>query len=199
MREAVAQVELIPVNQIRPAAATAEDEREFVQALLRKDRKATAEFVDRFAGAVHSFVHWRLSPAAQQVEDVVQEVFLEAWRSLPRYRGDSNLKAWLLGIARHKVQDHFRGALRHAEWDESVEASQVAPPVVENELMYRERSERVQAVLAELPEQYRVVLLWRYWESQSAASIGAAIGKTEKAVERLLARARAQFRARYGA
>jgi len=39
-----------------------------------------------------------------------------------------------------------------------------------------------------------VALLWRYWEARSARDIANAIGKTEKAVERLLARARARFR-----
>ncbi|MEP7364478.1 MAG: RNA polymerase sigma factor [Acidobacteriota bacterium] len=176
-----------------------EGEREFVEAILRKDRKATAAFVARFADPVHSFVKWRLARSGQSVDDVVQEVFLEAWRGLPRYRGDGSLLSWILGIARHKVQDHYRVALRNAEFDESVEETQVELPRIEGDLLRRERGERVQAVLAELPEAYRAVLLWRYWEAQSAAVIAAAIGRSEKAVERLLARARAQFKARYEA
>jgi RNA polymerase sigma factor (sigma-70 family) len=75
-----------------------------------------------------------------------------------------------------------------------VEASEV-----EGGFLQRERSKRIHNVLAKLPESYRLVLLWRYWDSQSAASIALAMGKTEKAVERLLARARTQFRAGYGA
>jgi RNA polymerase sigma factor (sigma-70 family) len=100
---------------MRANSSGLDDEREFVAAILRKDRKATAEFVARFADPVHSFVRWRLAPSAEAVEDIVQEVFLEAWRSLPRYRGDSGLRTWILGIARHKVQDHYRSALRDAD------------------------------------------------------------------------------------
>ena len=37
-------------------------------------------------------------------------------------------------------------------------------------------------------------LLWRYWEQRSARDVAAAIGTTEKSVERLLARARAKFK-----
>jgi RNA polymerase sigma factor (sigma-70 family) len=51
--------------------------------------------------------------------------------------------------------------------------------------------------MAELPEMYRVVLLWRYWEGKSATDIAQSIGRTPKAVERLLARARQQFREHY--
>jgi RNA polymerase sigma factor (sigma-70 family) len=58
--------------------------------------------------------------------------------------------------------------------------------------------ERVQAkahqVLQDLPEPYALALLWRYWEGRSVREMAAALGKTEKAVERLLARARARFR-----
>jgi DNA-directed RNA polymerase specialized sigma24 family protein len=45
-----------------------------------------------------------------------------------------------------------------------------------------------------LPESYSLVLLWRYWEGRSAREMASATGKTEKAVERLLARARTRFR-----
>ena len=53
---------------------------------------------------------------------------------------------------------------------------------------------RISSILSQLPEDYRTVLLWRYWEKKSAEEIGAEIGRTAKAVERLLARARQQFR-----
>ncbi len=52
-------------------------------------------------------------------------------------------------------------------------------------------------VLGGLPERYRLVLLWRYWETASARDMALKTGKTEKAIERLLARARAEFRQRW--
>ncbi len=169
-----------------------------VAAVLRKDRKATAEFVERFADSVYGYVHWRLAPATDAAEDLVQDVFVEAWRGLDRYRGDAPLSAWLLGIARHKVQDYYRKALRTADLPE--EPERVPEPAgFEQAVLNRQQEARIQAVLAELPEIYRVVLLWRYWDGQSGAEIAQAIGRTEKAVERLLARAREQFRVRYGA
>jgi DNA-directed RNA polymerase specialized sigma24 family protein len=48
--------------------------------------------------------------------------------------------------------------------------------------------------LARLPEAYGLVLLWRYWEEHSTKEMAAQTGKTEKAMERLLARARVHFR-----
>jgi RNA polymerase sigma factor (sigma-70 family) len=57
--------------------------------------------------------------------------------------------------------------------------------------------EEIQRTLASLPEAYRTVLLWRYLENRSAREMAQLAGKTEKAIERLLARAREQFRRRW--
>jgi RNA polymerase sigma-70 factor (ECF subfamily) len=42
------------------------------------------------------------------VDDLAQETFLAAWRSLPGFRGDVPLGTWLIGIARHRALDHLR-------------------------------------------------------------------------------------------
>ncbi len=52
-------------------------------------------------------------------------------------------------------------------------------------------------MLNEMPQHYSVALLWRYWERRSAREVAQATGRSEKAVERLLARAREQFRRRW--
>ena len=74
--------------------------------------------------------------------------------------------------------------------------SESSPPLDE-ELDQKRLSGRAQAVLAALPEHYAAALSWRYWERKSAREIAEATGRTEKAVERLLARARDNFRRRW--
>src|SRR5262245_49839097 len=44
----------------------------------------------------------------ETAEDLAQDALLEAWRQLPRFRGDSTLSTWVLGIAKHKVLNHLR-------------------------------------------------------------------------------------------
>ena len=56
---------------------------------------------------------------------------------------------------------------------------------------------RTQRILSQLPEPYANVLVWRYWDKRSVREISTDIGRTEKAVERLLARARVQFKRRW--
>ena len=168
-----------------------------VAAIQRKDRKATAEFVSRHADAIYRYVYARLAPRTDRIDDLVQEVFLAAWENLSEYRGASSLESWLVGIARHKVEDYYRARLREPE---PLEATEQKPSfltrnpdfddVIDSELVRK----RTWQVLARLPEKYRVVLLWRYLDKCSAREMAARTGKTEKAHERLLARARDEFR-----
>jgi len=182
------------------AGANQLSDQELVAEVLRKDRKATAEFVDRYADHVYGYVRRRLIPRADLADDLAQEVFLAAWESLDKFRGDAPLRSWLLGIARHKVEDHYRKRLREIQLEDEEENLESEPERVhdlEEALAKRQIGQRTQEILATLPETYSVVLLWRYWESRSLRDIAAQIGKTEKGVERLLARARQQFKKRW--
>lgn len=184
----------------RSASGEKRSDRELVAEILSKDRKATAEFVARYADHVYAYVRRRLIPRADLVEDLVQEVFLAAWESLDKFRGDSSLRNWLLGIARHKVEDHYRKRLRElqlAEEEEGTESEPVSAHDLEEALAERQTGELTREVLSILPETYSVVLLWRYWENRSLRDIAVQTGRTEKAIERLLARARQQFKKRW--
>jgi RNA polymerase sigma-70 factor, ECF subfamily len=174
------------------------EERELVAAILRKDRKATARLVAEYGDPVYGYVRQRLAPRADLVDDVVQDVFLAALRSLPTFLGNAPLRSWLLGIARHKVEAYYRQRLREPEaLPDSGDASEPAASSIPiDELIDRGRLEaRTQRVLRQLPESYGLALLWRYWENRSVREMAEATGRTEKAIERLLARARARFRA----
>lgn len=91
------------------------DDLKLVEAVLRKDRKATAELVALHADAVYAYIYHRLAPRVDLVEDTVQEVFLAAWENLSKFQGASSLRSWLIGIARHKVEDYYRARLREPQ------------------------------------------------------------------------------------
>lgn len=132
------------------------------------------------------------------VEDLVQEVLLAAWQGLPSFRADANLHSWVMGIARHKVEDYYRRRIREAESNEEEDLAELAVvPMFEQQLDSAIQQERVQATLALLPEAYGLALRWRYRDGKSAREMAQLSGKTEKAIERLLARARENFRRRW--
>src|SRR6266403_217294 len=153
--------------------------------------------LSRYVRAVKSYVHSRLAPRADHADDVVQDVFLAAWENLRAYRGNSSLQSWLMGIARNKVKDYYRARLREPdllETDKENSGAQIAPPQIDDHLDKERARTKIRRVLNELPEKYRVILLWRYWNEFPVKGIAMRIGKTEKATERMLARARDEFR-----
>ncbi len=179
-----------------PVPGEAPGDLALVAAVLRKDRKATARFVSEHADAIYGYVRQRLAPHADRIDDLVQETFLAALANLEQFRGTASLRSWLLGIARHKVEDYYRDQLRRpTALEDATFAEPAADRPLADETIDRERMEaRTRQILRQLPEAYGVVLLWRYWENRSVRDIATSSGRTEKAIERLLARARARFR-----
>jgi len=187
--------------EIQPAQAPefASDERRLVTSVLGKDRKATAQFVDRCADWLYPFLRRRVVPRADVIEDILQEILLAAWQALPTYRGDSGLQSWILGIARHKIDDYYRKRIREEEITEE-EDSVPEPstmPMLEQQLDSAAQQERVKTTLSSMPENYALALLARYRDEKSVREMAQLSGKTEKAMERLLARARENFRRRW--
>lgn len=181
-----------------PSGSVSADERALLAAVLQKDRKAAAEFVSRYADPVYGYVSRRLAPSADLVEDLVQDVFLVALQKLDTFAGQSSVLGWLLGIARHKVEDHYRARLREPGPFPDSEDALPADPRLEpriDELIDQDRAQqKTRRVLERLPPAYSAALLWRYWEGRSTREMAAQTAKTEKAVERLLARARTEFK-----
>ena len=183
---------------------SADDQRRLLSGVLVKDRKATAEFVSQCADYAYPFVRRRLLPRKESVEDLMQEILLAAWQNLPNFRGDSNLRSWILGIARHKVEDYYRKRFREPDANESDEPEDGAfdkyasvLPGPEEQFDSAAQWQKVQKTLARLPEVYGLALLWRYRDEMSLSEMAELTGKTEKAMERLLARARESFKRRW--
>jgi RNA polymerase sigma-70 factor (ECF subfamily) len=124
---------------------------------------------------------------------------ISAWRNLPNFRGDAGLRAWVLGIARHKVEDYYRKRIREAESED--EDTDTREPTIISQIQERLEAaadhERVHRTLTQLPEVYGLALIWRYRDEKSLREMAQLTGKTEKAMERLLARARESFRKRW--
>jgi RNA polymerase sigma-70 factor (ECF subfamily) len=181
-----------------PPVKTGADERDLVASVLRRDRKAAARFVAAHIDAVYAYARYRLAPRADLVDDVVQDVFLAAWNGLAAFQGQSSLRAWLIGITRPKIEDVYRQMLRLPDALDAVDPVEGEPflqaPTLEQQIDAGRLREKVRRVLAQMPERYGVILLWRYWEHRSTREMALAIGTTEKSVERTLARARAWFK-----
>jgi len=91
-------------------------------------------------------------------EDIVQETYLQAWKSYHRFEPGTNIRAWLFKILFHVINHHWRKNSRLvtvAEEGEFIFDQLTYAPPVPQEL----RDEDVLAALARVPENYRAVIL----------------------------------------
>lgn len=175
------------------------DQRHMIRGVLAKERKATARFVELCSDCIYGFLRRRLPYRPELVEDMMQEILVAAWQALPNFREKSTLRSWVLGIARHKVDDYYRRRICETDlFEEDDEPEELAIiPEFEQQLDSANQQDRVQQLLMELPESYSLALIWRYRDERSIREMAESTGKTEKAMERLLARARNSFRKRW--
>lgn len=133
--------------------------------------------------------------------DLVQDAFLQAQQIFERFTGDSpeELRLWLRAILRNKVADckrQFQEAeKRQINRERSLERGPSRDALVDDasspsaQLARREDLEALLQSLERLPEHYRQVLRWRYWEDLSFPEIGQRLGCSPDAARMLWMRA----------
>jgi RNA polymerase sigma-70 factor (ECF subfamily) len=171
-----------------------DDELRLVRAMARRDRSAWNTMYERHVRDVFGLVYHLVGGDRHVAEDVNQQVWLLAIERFDRFdprRG--GFRDWLLGIARHRALRHHRGASGRAvhALPDGLPDGSPAPDLLEG----RERADVVRAALLCLHDRSRKVLLAKYAEGHSVAEIAAQTGRSTKAVESLLSRARTQLRA----
>jgi RNA polymerase sigma-70 factor (ECF subfamily) len=153
-------------------------------------------YAETYAG-LEAYVQWRCARLHDLVEDVIQETWLTAVRSIGRFRPESGpFQAWVRGIAANVISNQLRKRSRQQRLQQPISGE----PECRNGAGFaalHERSERIAQALAALPEQYEAVLRSKYLELQTVEQIAALRNETSKAVESLLTRARAAFRERF--
>jgi RNA polymerase sigma-70 factor (ECF subfamily) len=105
--------------------------------------------------------------------------------------------AWLIGVARHKLADHWRRAAREQRNLQAVSEDPIERPGVEDPWDAHLDAMRAEQTLAALAPQHRLALTLRYVDDLPVAEVATVIGRTLHATEALLVRARAAFRAHY--
>lgn len=141
------------------------------------DLDAIAELYDRHATRVFALAH-RVLRNRPDAEDVVQDVFSQAWRTAGSYRADrGSVVAWLLVITRTRALDRIR-ARRAPEQGLDGAAAQVLvarDQLPADELIAREQAGQVRNALLQLPDEQRRALELAYFEGLSQTEIAATL------------------------
>lgn len=174
-------------------STTYDQDAQLVEQCRAGDQAAFGEIVTRYQSLVCGLAY-SATGSRTHSEDLAQEVFVTAWRSLRDLREPTRLRAWLCGIARNIINGDLRRLGRQPAHDaasldsigELPEAhSQPTETVISNEemmLLWRE--------IEGLPDSYREPLVLYYREHRSVDKVAAALGLTPDTVLQRLSRGR---------
>src|SRR6478672_3710825 len=129
----------------------AADDGRLVRAARGGERAAFAALYDRYARVVHGVLLARVS--RDDVEDLVQDVFLTAWRRLDDLRDPAAFGGWLAMIARNRATDFHRRTTEHVELPANLESR--------GDASERAEANAALAAIRALPEAYRETLVLR--------------------------------------
>lgn len=158
-------------------------------------RRALVGLYDSALPEVYGYLASRCGSAAV-AEDLTSETFLAAADAVRRDAVPDLTVAWLIGVARHKLIDHWRRQEREQRLLSAVDAEPAR-----DEDPWDVRLDRMTAhrVLESLGAHHRSALTLRYLDELPVRQVASTLGRTEGATEVLLVRARAAFRAEYEA
>jgi RNA polymerase sigma-70 factor (ECF subfamily) len=167
---------------------------QLVEAALAGDDSAFAELARRHKGRVFG-VASRFARDSSELEDICQDVFVQAFFKLRQFRRDSPFEHWILRITTYKCYDYLRkrrrdhaGVSIDALLESGYEPSAVEPPAAHPDL------ERLHAALAQLSPKERLVITLLELEERTVQEIAGLTGWSMSNVKVRAFRARAALR-----
>jgi RNA polymerase sigma-70 factor (ECF subfamily) len=162
------------------------------------DREAFLTLYNRYLNKVYNRVRSRVP--AEDVEDVVQEIFIAAVRSLKNFEQRSQFNTWLYTIVNRQIADFYRKRGRTIDGNQlisldSIEQTVTAP---ENDRDHMDERTLIQKALNAIPEHYREVIFLRFAEQLAFAEIAEQRGQSVEAVKSLYRRAIQAIREQIG-
>lgn len=169
-----------------------------VAAAQAGDEVAFRRIVEHYERAVFA-VAYRMTCDAAQAEDLAQEVFLRVWRKFDTFRPSEPLRPWLLRLATNVCINALKKrrlpvVSMQAEEDGETREPAARGPEAGEIAERRELAERLERAVAELPDEYRLVITLRHVEEMSYDQIAQALGKPLGTVKVQLFRARERLR-----
>jgi len=167
---------------------------EFVARAMAGDPAGFEAIVERWQHRIVGLA-WRFCRDRATAEDLAQEVFLKAYRSLGSFRGDSAFSTWLISIAVNTCRSRLRaeGQPLLSLDPERLFATARSPLCSIEE---HQRAEAVRRAVLTLPERYRDAILVYYFEEKDLAESARVLGVAEGTLKAQLHRGRELLRRR---
>lgn len=165
---------------VNPTAGNREIDQELVERAQRGDKRAFGMLVEKYQRKLGRLLS-RLIRDQAEVEDVVQESFIKAYRALPNFRGESAFYTWLYRIGINTAKNYLVSMGRRPQISNDVEIEDAenfedanelrTMETPETELMTKEIAQTVNDTVASLPEELRTAITLREIEGLSYEEI----------------------------
>jgi RNA polymerase sigma-70 factor (ECF subfamily) len=159
-----------------------------MQAVAGGDLYAFNEIVLRYQDLAWKAAY-RFLGDAMEAEDVAQECFLNILKAAPRYRPTASFRTFIYRILANLCIDRARK--KHPVYTDDLSDVSDLSPSPTDDLIEEERQAQIRMALNSLPPNQKAATILRHYEGLSYAEIAHILGVTPKAVERLIAHARA--------
>ncbi|MBI5071978.1 RNA polymerase sigma factor [Candidatus Falkowbacteria bacterium] len=172
-------------------------EKQIVKACQAGNFEGIGLLYEAYVKKIYSFVYYK-TYHKETAEDIVSDVFMKALENIGSYKsGRGSFSAWLYGIARHSVVDHFRAARPSINiedvWDLSDDQN------LEIDLDTRQKLLAVKKYLAKFKPAHREIIMMRLWGEMSYREISEIAGLSEANCKMIFSREMGKLRAEMGA
>jgi RNA polymerase sigma-70 factor (ECF subfamily) len=163
-----------------------QDEQSLVRRAQGQDREAFAELYEAYFDKIYRYIALKIGDKVE-AEDMTQQVFLKALKSLPGYKWkDVPFSAWLYRIAHNQTVDHFRKASRQQSCELTEEITPSDPSEnPERETEIKMDIEHLVAATKHLTKAQRDVISLRFTSDLPIAEVARIMGKSEGAIKAL--------------
>lgn len=172
-------------------------DQELLGRYLQGDRSAISSLIEKYSRRVRDYIRMMVKDT-DVADDIFQETFIKAVRVIDegRYADNGKFLSWVLRIAHNQVIDHFRAGRAAATVGESSAGYNIlgtmrfAERTVEDSIVAEQTAAEVRALVEELPDEQREVVMLRYYSGlsfkeiaeQTGVSINTALGRMRYAL-----------------
>jgi RNA polymerase sigma-70 factor, ECF subfamily len=157
------------------------------------DERAFGVLYDTYIDKIYRHVYYRTG-STEDAQDISQEVFIKAFKALPKYKKTNTpFIGWLMRISHNLIIDHYRKKKDHLPLDNELAFSDPNTNP-ENLAEIGSNQQTVRKAILKLPEDYQQVILMYFIEGFSYPEIAAAMGKKEGAIRVSICRALKKMR-----
>ncbi len=169
------------------------EEKEIVQSAQKGDKEAFGILVAKYKNKMF-YLAYSMTNNRETADDLSQEVFIKAYRALPRFKLGSKFSTWLYRIAVNTIKDFHRkhSGIERVSLDENIKVQDTE--LVKDEEEKQEKLKLIRESIQKLPEKQRIILTLRDIQGRAYSEIADILNISPGTVDSRLFRARKKLR-----